>query len=111
MKLLIDNNLSYKLVSGLELYFPESDHVRSTVGILADDLAVWEYALKNSFVILTKDNDFDERSLVNGCPPKVIHLLCGNRSTDYILDLILKNHSELIAFGVNDKENCILKVT
>lgn len=110
MKFLIDNNLSHKLLSRILTTFPDSEHVRNTVGVAADDLAVWEYALKGNFVILTKDNDFDERSLVNGCPPKVVHLICGNRSSDYIQELILKNQEELIAFGTIDKQNCILKI-
>ncbi|HNT49079.1 MAG TPA: DUF5615 family PIN-like protein [Cyclobacteriaceae bacterium] len=90
--------------------FPDSEYVRSNVGVSADDLAVWEYVLKNNFIILTKDNDFDERSLVNGCPPKVVHIICGNRSTEYILELIVKNQKELIVFGTTDKQNCILKI-
>lgn len=71
MKFLIDNNLSHKLLLRLLTTFPDSEHVRNTVGVAADDLAVWEYALERDFVILTKDNDFDERSLVNGCQPLI----------------------------------------
>jgi predicted nuclease of predicted toxin-antitoxin system len=110
LKLLLDNNLLHKLLVWLEILFHGSQHVRNTVGIDADDSAVWEYALKNNFVILTKDNDFDERSLVNGCPPKVVHLICGNKSSEYILGLIVDNKDELISFGTVDIQNCILKL-
>jgi predicted nuclease of predicted toxin-antitoxin system len=111
LKVLVDNNLSYKLVPAIQNLFPESKHVRDTVGADADDLAVWLFAKNNDFIILTKDNDFDERSLVFGCPPKIIHLVCGNRRTDFILNLILKNKDEIIVFAGSDSENCILKIS
>ncbi|MBX2916000.1 MAG: DUF5615 family PIN-like protein [Cyclobacteriaceae bacterium] len=110
MKLLLDNNISHKLLSRIQTVFPDSEHVRSFVGVTAEDIAVWEYALSRDFVILTKDNDFDERSLVNGCPPKGVHLICGNRFSDYILQLIMNNKDEIISFGTLDRQNCILKI-
>jgi predicted nuclease of predicted toxin-antitoxin system len=111
LKLLVDNNLSFKLVAEFADSFPESAHVRDTVGVEADDIMVWQYALENDFVILTKDNDFDERSLLAGCPPKIIHLVCGNKSTDYILNLMLQNKDEIILFVSLDRENGILKIS
>ncbi len=41
MKLLVDNNLSFKLVAEFADSFPESAHVRDTVGVEADDIMVW----------------------------------------------------------------------
>jgi predicted nuclease of predicted toxin-antitoxin system len=111
LKLLVDNNLSYKLVPAIQNQFPESKHVRDTVGADAYDLVVWSYAKTNDFIILTKDNDFDERSLIYGCPPKIIHLVCGNKRTDFILNLIIKNKDEILLFAGSDKENCILKIS
>jgi predicted nuclease of predicted toxin-antitoxin system len=112
LKLLVDNNISFKLVAEFADSFSGSNHVRDTVGVEADDdIMVWQYALENDFLILTKDNDFDERSLLAGCPPKIIHLVCGNKSSDYILNLILRNKDEIILFSGTDKENCILKIS
>lgn len=91
MKFLIDNNLSYKLARNLQANFPDTVHIRNALTVFARDQEIWEYATKNSFVILTKDNDFDEFSQLFGCPPKVVHLLCGNKSTDYILQLIISH--------------------
>lgn len=86
-------------------------HVRDTNGIFADDLTIWKFAKENNFVILTKDNDFDERSQLEGCPPKIVHLICGNKSTSGILALLLLNQRELLLFGESDSDNCILKIS
>ena len=109
MKFLIDNNLSFKLVQPLQNYFPESSHIRNELSIDADDLSIWNFARDNGFIILTKDNDFDERSQLEGCPPKIVHLICGNQITFYILNLITSNKSEIEQFDI-DKEICILKI-
>ena len=55
----------------------------------ADDLAIWNYAKEQGFVIVTKDSDFHELSLVFGNPPKVIWLKCGNKPKWYVLGLLL----------------------
>lgn len=110
MKLLIDNNLSSKLVFSLEVYFPGTNHIRSLLNVTADDDSIWNYAKNNNFIILTKDNDFNERSQLYGCPPKIVHLVCGNKSTTHILDLLLSRQSEIQSFAESDAENCILKV-
>lgn len=80
MKLLFDENLSFRLVIELADIYPGSKHVRN-IGLLgADDLMVWNYAAKHGFLLTSKDADFYERSLVFGAPPKVIWLKTGNCS-------------------------------
>lgn len=78
MKLLFDENLSYRLVAALADIYPDSKHVRE-IGLLgADDLKVWNYASAHGFLLASKDTDFYERSLVFGAPPKIIWLRVGN---------------------------------
>ena len=110
MKFLIDNNLSFKLVLPLQDSFPGTAHIRSELSVTAEDPAIWEFAKKNNHILLTKDNDFDERSLVMGCPPKVVHLVCGNRTTLYLLNLILLRRETIINFA-EQEEDCILKIS
>jgi predicted nuclease of predicted toxin-antitoxin system len=38
----------------------------------ADDDQIWDYALQNGFVIVSKDNDFYQRGVLPGHPPKFI---------------------------------------
>jgi predicted nuclease of predicted toxin-antitoxin system len=51
MKLLLDQNISYKLVKRLADVYPGSKHVRQVGLGEADDLAVWDYARENDFII------------------------------------------------------------
>ncbi len=110
MTFLIDNNLSFRLISSLEKDFPGSTHVRFSLTVNAHDEAIWDYARQGGYTLLTKDNDFDEISQLEGCPPKIVHLVCGNQTTFFILDLILSSTGEILKFGSLDDANCILKI-
>lgn len=93
MKLLFDQNLSPSLVDSLADIYPESVHVQSGGLDRADDTAVWDFARLQNLVIVTKDADFQERSLIAGAPPKVIWIRRGNCSTSDI-EAILRRHSD-----------------
>jgi predicted nuclease of predicted toxin-antitoxin system len=45
------------------------------------DPIVWDYAKDNDLMIVSKDADMNDLSLVFGNPPKVIWLRLGNCST------------------------------
>ena len=68
MKLLLDQNLSHYLCSQLKEIFPEILHVKELSFQSAADDEVWEYAKKNSFAVVTKDSDFNERSIIKRIP-------------------------------------------
>ena len=93
MKLLFDQNLSPSLVDSLADIYPESVHVQSVGLDCADDTAVWDFARLQNLVIVTKDADFQERSLIAGAPPKVIWIRRGNCLTSDI-EAILRRHSD-----------------
>ncbi len=101
MKLLFDQNLSYRLVQTLHTEFPESQHVRDIGLGEATDEAVWQYAAQQDFTIITKDADFHQRSFLFGHPPKVVWLRCGNCSTTTIEQLLRRHHPDLIDFAAN----------
>lgn len=46
----------------------------------AEDGPIWQYALEHGAVIVTKDEDFPERSLRSPAPPGVLWLRIGNCS-------------------------------
>lgn len=81
MKLLFDQNLSPKLVNRLADLFPDSTHVQSVGLDCAGDDQIWEYARLNGFAIVSKDEDYNNLSVVRGTPPKVIWLQLGNCRT------------------------------
>jgi predicted nuclease of predicted toxin-antitoxin system len=74
VKLLIDENLSRRLVARLADLFPDSIHVTEVALAESPDAAVWEYAKVNGFAILTTDADFFELATTLGPPPKVLWL-------------------------------------
>ena len=102
MKLLLDQNISHKLVKELEDLFPRSNHVYLLDLQKASDEKIWNYARDNSFTIVTQDSDFNERSLIYGYPPKVIWLRTSNVSTQNTKRL-LKEHSQDILLFEKDK--------
>ena len=98
MRLLFDQNLSPRLVTILADLHAGSTHVRTESLERADDEAVWAYAIRQGFVIVSKDADFHQRSFVLGHPPKVIWIQRGNCSTDEIAVLLREHHTDLLAF-------------
>lgn len=98
MKLLIDQQLSHKLVAMLADLFPESEHVRNRGLKDADDDKVWELAKRERFVLVTKDEDFHTLSVVRGHPPKVLWIRSGNCATELIETLLRKNFDEIAKF-------------
>ncbi len=81
MKLLIDHNLSFRLVARLTDLFPGSVHVRGLGLERADDAVLWEFARDGGYVIVSKDADFHQLSFALGHPPKVVWIKRGNCST------------------------------
>ncbi|MDQ1265198.1 MAG: hypothetical protein QG635_348 [Bacteroidota bacterium] len=78
MKLLLDHNISWRIISVLTKHFEESKHVNQIGSRRLTDLMIWEYARKNYYIIVTYDSDFSDISLLRGIPPKVIWLRFGN---------------------------------
>lgn len=52
----------------------------SDINLQMNDTEIWNYALKNDLVILTKDTDFYNRFLVSINAPKIIYFQLGNCS-------------------------------
>jgi predicted nuclease of predicted toxin-antitoxin system len=92
VKLLLDENLSFRLIRLLQSHFPETVHVRDLGFSQADDLSIWEFARLNGFTIVSKDADFHQLAFVKGAPPKVVWVQRGNCSTDQIANLMVKHH-------------------
>ena len=80
MKLLLDENLSRRLVPFLQHDYPGSNQVVLLGMESASDKEVWQKAKDDDYVIVTRDADFQELSLVWGQPPKVIRRKTLNQS-------------------------------
>jgi predicted nuclease of predicted toxin-antitoxin system len=60
MKLLLDENLSRRLVPFLVHDYPGTSQVTLLGMEQASDTALWQYAKTEGFVIVTRDADFQE---------------------------------------------------
>lgn len=98
MKLLFDQNLSYRLVSLLAIEYPGSVHARDVGLSTADDQRVWEYAAARGFAIVSKDTDFQPRALLYGHPPKVVWIRRGNCTSADVAMLLRSRRDELLVF-------------
>lgn len=108
MKLLFDQNLSGGLVARLDDLYPESRHVK-TVGLAeAADLDVWLFAQQQWFTIVSKDSDFQQRSLLFGAPPKVVWLRVGNCSTGRIEALLREHSVSLHTFELDPRQSLLV---
>lgn len=104
MRLLFDQNLSYRLCARLADLFPDSSQVRLVGLDQADDRVIWEHARMGGFAIVTQDADFAELSALFGAPPRVIWLRCGYQPTGAV-ERLIRHHAEDIA--TLDRESAI----
>lgn len=98
MRLLFDQNLSWRLVLRLADVFPASTHVRDFEMYDADDRDIWSLAREKGYVIVSKDDDFDDEHTHPGPPPKVIRVHVGNGPTQALEDIMRGSLDDILAF-------------
>jgi len=108
VKLLIDENLSHHLVAALSDLYPESVHARDIGLKAAPDSDLWSYAESHGLVIVSKDADFYQRSLVHGPPPKIIWIRRGNCSTKDIEGILRTRCEDIGRFGDDADASCLI---
>ena len=101
MRLLLDENLSDRIVVQILDLYPDSSHVKAHNLTRTDDAAIWSFARQHGFTIVSKDADFHQRSLVHGAPPKFIFLRVGNCPTSQITRLL---RSEFFVISMFDAD-------
>lgn len=107
MKLLFDESLSSKLSSRLSDLFPNSLHVRDLGMQATDDSIVWDYAKDHNLMIVSKDSDMHDLSLLFGNPPKVIWLRLGNCSTSQVENLLRREFDTIKLFYEDDSSSLL----
>lgn len=108
MKLLLDENLSDRVISRIIDLYPDSNHVKNLGLVSTDDALIWEYAKTNNFIIVSKDADFHQRSLVYGHPPKFIYLRIGNSPTSKIVNVLRNNFNTICEFAESQIESILI---
>ncbi len=107
MKLLLDENLSRRIVPFIQEHYPDSTQV-TLIGLeQVDDAVIRQYAIDNNFIIITKDADFYEMNLVYGQSPKIIWLKMGNQSKAATIKILLDNQAMIEKALLDDDRDCI----
>jgi predicted nuclease of predicted toxin-antitoxin system len=91
---------------------PGTTHV-DLVGLHgADDYRIWEHARDKHFVLMTKDDDFRNLSLLRGAPPKVVWLNTGNSSTEQSAAALAERKPEIERFlSASDEALLVLQAS
>lgn len=84
MKLLLDQNVSPQLVARLADLFPDSAHVYMLGLDRASDADVWLYARDHGYIVLSKDADYSDLSLLLGLSTKAV--VAANRQLHHRAD-------------------------
>lgn len=108
MKLLLDENLSRRLVPMRASVYPDSQHVEHLGLQGQSDIEIWRYAAEHGFVIVSKDDDFRQLSFLRGAPPKVIHLVLGNAGTQAVANLLIRQQAALQAFELDEQTSLLI---
>ena len=100
--LLVDNQLPAALARHLDAAGYPSLHVRDIGLADADDRAIWAYAKTREWVIVTKDEDFQDLSIRLGSPPQVLWVRLGNcrkQSLLQVFDHLIESLDAALASG------------
>lgn len=109
MKLLFDENISFRIIKILNNHFPESAQLREPSLEGATDYEIWQFAKRNNYIIVTFDSDFFDVSNLHGHPPKIIWLRTGNTKTLYIANLLIQKEG-LIKLFLDDQDISCLEI-
>jgi len=102
VNLLLDENLSPRLVGRLITLFSGLKHVRDVGLRQARDEEIWLWAKTNSHMIITTDADFVAMSQALGPPPKIIHIEQCDFPFRIIEDLLRRSAVLITEFQKNE---------
>lgn len=91
MCLLVDENISFRILKLSDPPFEGCQHVSDIRPPIRTDREIWEYAAKHDLTVLTFDGDFFEWRLIEKSGPKIIWLRFGNTKTGVIASILKRN--------------------
>lgn len=101
MKLLFDQNISFRVIKGIKDIYPEAKQVKEVNLDNSTDREIWSFAKREGFTIVTFDSDFYDLTLIQGIPPKIIWLKTGNTTTEDIITTFRVNFDLIQEFLTN----------
>jgi predicted nuclease of predicted toxin-antitoxin system len=109
VKLLLDHNISHRLVARLADVFPGSTQTRLLNLGRTNDPQLWLIAKTHGYVFVTKDKDVAELAILRGAPPKVIWLRMGNCAT-IAVERTLRANIDAIMDLARDPDQVVLEL-
>lgn len=109
MKLLFDQNISFRIIKLIQSAFPQSEQIRKLNLENKSDKEIWTFAGQNGFTVVTFDGDFYEFSNLYGHPPKIIWLRTGNNTPPSVSQILLAK-KELITEFIKQAEFSCLEI-
>jgi predicted nuclease of predicted toxin-antitoxin system len=106
MKLLFDQNISYRILKLLNDQFQGSTSVKTEGMLNSSDKQIWEFAKKHNFIIVTQDSDFNDLNSLMGFPPKIIWIRSGNMKTSIISKILTDYFDEISRFASDERNGC-----
>ncbi len=108
MRLLLDANLSWRLVERLGGLFEACFHVDSIgIPIPAKDIEIWNYAKQHNLIVVSNDEDFLNLADRLGFPPQIILLRTGNQSTQAVERILKEKYNEIEEFYRHGQQGCL----
>lgn len=107
-RLLLDENLSWRLVERLRPAFPGTCHADELGLRGANDIALWDMARRGGFMLVSKDDDFRQLCLLRGAPPKVLVLAIGNGGNAVVHELLTRHAARIAAFDADPSESLLI---
>ena len=110
MKLLLDANISWRIIKLVENDFSDCLHAKDIkITQPVKDLEIWNLQNKTTLPYLTHDDDFEKLLLLKGAPPKVIILKTFNKNTKQIAELLISKR-EIIESFISNQDLMILEI-
>lgn len=107
MKLLFDQNISFRILKKLPEAYSGSSHVKSEGLMNASDLEIWEFAKRHQYIIVTQDSDFNDLYLLKGFPPKILWFQTNNLRTEDLALILATRQDDVLEFIDSDELGCL----
>jgi predicted nuclease of predicted toxin-antitoxin system len=108
MRILLDQNLSFKLANKLKPIFGDVFHIKDFDLLNTKDSVIWQFAKTNNYSIISFDSDFYDISILNGYPPKIIWIRTFDQTSKNIEAILINFQKQIIQFlSENDDNSCL----
>lgn len=107
MKLLIDQNISKRIIDSITDIFPGSIHVKNAKLSNFSDLEVWNFAQKNDLILVSTDPEVFDRCVLSSNSPKTIYVVSETITTNKMEWALRINQSSIEKFYNEDPASCL----